>query len=84
MSPSNRYQKGQGFNQPSVFCDLLDSIHTSLASIVAQRENGFEDLTRILANAPGYWARDFLQAKPAGVAPPEPWVSEQALLTVAK
>jgi len=65
----NRYQKGSGFNQPSVFCETLDTIHTAIAAIVGRRENGVERLTQVLSRKPEIWARDFL--KPVTLGPAE-------------
>lgn len=81
----NRYQKGAGFNQPSVFCDTLDTIHTALAAIVARQENGLERLTQVLGQSPEYWARDFMKPVVLGAAPlehPAPVVDSMKLSVV--
>lgn len=72
----NRYKKGSGFDQPSVFCETLDTIHTTIAALVARRENGVERLTQLLSQKPEYWAREFMQPvilgpAPADIAAPE-------------
>jgi len=56
----NRYAPGTHFDQASVFCETLDSIHTAMASIVSQREGALETMAGILATAPRHAARDFL------------------------
>lgn len=57
----NRYKKGSGFDQPSVFCETLDTIHTAVAAIAARHDNGVERLTQMLSRPPQAWAREFLQ-----------------------
>ncbi len=72
----NRYQKGSGFDQPSVFCETLDTIHTAIAAIVARRENGVERLSQVLSRKPEFWARDFLRPVTLGAAPAEIQIPE--------
>lgn len=55
----NRYSKGKKFDQPSVFCETLDSIHSALASVVARREGAMDIMAAILSSEPRYKARNF-------------------------
>jgi uncharacterized protein len=72
----NRYKKGAGFDQPSVFCDTLDTVHTAMAAIVARQENGLERLTQVLGRKPELWARDLTHPVVLGAAPTQTQMPE--------
>lgn len=55
----NRYKSGQGFSSHSVFCETLDSIHSTLAKIVVSRD-GLEKVAGILAAPPTMKASQFM------------------------
>lgn len=57
----NRYAPGASFDQPSVFCETLDSIHSSLAGIAAGRKNGLETMAQVLSTTPRYAANEFFR-----------------------
>jgi uncharacterized protein len=65
----NRYSKTTGFANPSVFCETLDFLHTSLAAMVAERQGGIDGLVGILRQPPTVWARDFFARHDASAAP---------------
>ncbi|ACY15514.1 radical SAM protein [Haliangium ochraceum] len=72
----NRYKKGEGFGRRSVFCETLDAIHTSLAHMVAQREERIERMAEILQTPPMHWARDFLTSNAEPSSDPDAWLGQ--------
>jgi uncharacterized protein len=66
----NRYSRASGFANPSVFCETLDFIHTSLAAMVTHRQGGVDGVSQILSQHPAFWARDYFSYRDDRMAPP--------------
>lgn len=66
----NRYAPANGFANPSVFCEMLDFLHTEMAKLVVQRDGGVERLAELLRTPPRSWARDYLGYSALPAVPP--------------
>lgn len=56
----NRYKKGEGFGNKTVFCQTMDHIHNRIAEYLVHHGLSIEEMADILATAPTFKAKDGL------------------------
>ncbi|WP_123422581.1 radical SAM protein [Gallaecimonas pentaromativorans] len=64
----NRYQRGKGFKQNTVFCETMDFIHNYIAQYLVDKGLSLEELSNVLSKDPGYLAKNGLNTTIARAA----------------